>query len=453
MAMNIIVPQLGESVVEGVLGKWHFKEGDRVERDDTLLEIETDKINLDIPCPKAGILAKIFVPEGTTVEVEQVIGLLLNEDEEYDEAKHGVGAKKAAAEKPAEKPAPAKTPASEPMKAPEPAKAPAPVAASAPSPASGGDGRNRLSPAVRRMIEQHKLNVEEIPGTGEGGRIRKIDVERFMDDPSYRRTPGAAPASPAAAAAPALSAETMPRPAGIAAGTADFPEERIVLTPIRKTIAHAMQRSKNTAAHTLDVGELDCTNLVKFRNEWKERFAEEHGVNLTFMPFFIKASVAALKKFPFVNASITDDEVVVKHYYNVGFAVDTEAGLVVPNIKHADKKSIVQVAKEMNALAEKARDRKLTMDDITGGTFTITNAGGVGVLLSSPVINYPEVAILGVHAIEKRPVVRNGEITIRDMMYLAVQFDHRLIDGVYAIKFRNEIHRLLTEPELLFFNI
>ncbi len=454
MAMNIIVPQLGESVVEGVIGKWHFKEGDRVERDATLLDIETDKINLDIPCPKTGILAKIFVPEGTTVEVEQIIGLLLDEGEEYDEAKHGLSAKAAPAEKPAApspKPAPAPA-ASAPATAPSPAPAPAPVAPSAPAVVDGG-GRNRLSPAVRRLIEQHNLKIEEIPGTGEDGRIRKIDVEKYMEDPSYRRTPGAAPAEAPAAAALAHAAEGMPRPAGIAAGTAAFPEERIALTPIRKTIAHAMQRSKNTAAHTLDVGELDCTNLVKFRNAWKDRFKEEHGVNLTFMPFFMKASVAALKKFPYVNASITDDEVIVKHYYNIGFAVDTEAGLVVPNIKHADQKSIVDIQLEMNALAEKARDRKLTMEDITGGTFTLTNAGGFGVLLSSPVINYPEVAILGIHAIEKRPVVKNGEIVIRDMMYLAVQFDHRLIDGVYAIKFRNEIHRLLTEPELLFMHI
>lgn len=461
MAMNIIVPQLGESVVEGVIGKWHFKEGDRIERDQTILDIETDKINLDIPCPKTGILAKIFVQEGTTVEVEQVIGLLLDEGEEYDEAKHGVTAKEAPAEKPAApKPAPAApAPAADPepahaaAAAPSTAPTPSPAPAASAQPASDGGGRNRLSPAVRRLIEQHNLNIEEIPGTGEDGRIRKIDVEKFMEDPSYRRTPGAATAAAPAAASPAHAEERMPRPAGIAAGTAAFPEERIALTPIRKTIAHAMQRSKNTAAHTLDVGELDCTNLVKFRNAWKEKFAEEHGVNLTYMPFFIKASVAALKKFPFVNASITDDEVIVKHYYNIGFAVDTEAGLVVPNIKHADQKSIVEIQLEMNALAEKARDRKLTMEDITGGTFTLTNAGGFGVLLSSPVINYPEVAILGIHAIEKRPVVKNGEIVIRDMMYLAVQFDHRLVDGVYAIKFRNEIHRLLTEPELLFMHI
>ncbi len=455
MAMKVVVPQLGESVVEGVLGKWHFKEGDRVERDQTLLEIETDKINLDIPSPMTGTLAKILVSDGSTVVVEQVLGLLLADDESYVASMlNGVAVSVSHASE--------KSVAAQSLKVPQKTALEFTTVVSQTdsaipvNPASEGDARARLSPAVRRLIEEYKLNIDEIPGTGEGGRIRKIDVEKFLSDASYRRTTAPKPATKTqdpqisdqhVQHAPQTSAHKF------IASREEFPVERIALTPIRKTIAQAMQRSKNTAAHTLDIGELDCTNLVKFRNAWKERVFNEYSVNLTYMPFFVKASVAALKLHPYMNASITDDEVLIKHYYNIGFAADTEVGLVVPNIKNADSKSIIEIAREMSELAEKARARKLTMDDITGGTFTLTNAGGFGVLLSSPIINYPEVGILGIHAIEKRPVVRNGEIVIRDMMYLAVQFDHRLIDGVYAIRFRNEIHRLLESPELLFMNV
>lgn len=465
MAMKVIVPQLGESVVEGVLGKWHFKEGDRVERDQTLLEIETDKINLDIPCPMTGTLAKILVPDGSTVVVEQVIGLLLADGEVFDQSMLG-GEAGGAVPQPAShepKTAPQKEPKtgqSAAVATPIAVPTATPIAALSarlPMPQTGEeDARSRLSPAVRRLVEEYRLNADEIPGTGEGGRIRKIDVERFLSDPTYRRT--AVAKSAAVETTPTLhelSAQpvaSVTAPKFVASGE-EFPTERIALTPIRKTIAQAMQRSKNTAAHTLDIGELDCTNLVKFRNSWKERINEEYGVNLTYMPFFVKAAVAALKKFPYMNASITDDVVILKHYYNIGFAADTEAGLVVPNIKHAGSKSIIEIAREMRELSEKARARKLTMEDISGGTFTLTNAGGYGALLSSPVINYPEVGILGIHTIEKRPVVRNNEIVIRDMMYLALQFDHRLIDGVYAIKFRSEIQRLLESPELLFMNV
>ncbi|MEP0813948.1 MAG: dihydrolipoyllysine-residue succinyltransferase [bacterium] len=443
MAVQIRVPQLGESVVEGVVGKWHFAEGDKVERDVTLLEIETDKINLDIPCIATGTLAKILVPEGTTVEVDQLLGIITLEGESFDESMLGQ-----AAAKPAEAPKPPAAPAP-PQKAeisPAPAHTPSPVPT-----ASGEEARDRLSPAVRRMIEEYKLDVNQIPGTGEGGRIRKIDVERFLADPSYRRTAAAAAAS--VPPAPAYEYKTAPAPKFVAGGSADYPEERQALTPIRKTIAQAMQRSKNTAAHTLDVGDMDCTNLVKFREAAKEEVLKEYGVKLTFMPFFVKAAVEALKKFPNCNASITESEVVYKRYYNIGIAVNTDAGLVVPNIKHADRKSIIEIAREIADLGQKARERKLTMEDISGGTFTLTNAGGYGVVLSSPIINYPEVAILGIHAIQKRPVVRDGEIVIRDMMYLALQFDHRLIDGVYAIQFRSEIQRLLETPELLLLNV
>jgi 2-oxoglutarate dehydrogenase E2 component (dihydrolipoamide succinyltransferase) len=460
MPISIVVPQLGESVAEGTVAKWLKAQGDRVRKEEPLVEIQTDKINVEIPSPAEGVLSQILVQEGTTVLVGTEIGVL-------EGAGEAAGAKTPAAAPaqaatPAQAPAPARAPAPA-APSPTPARAPAPVASSpAPAYASQGNGgssestlteERNLSPAVRKIMREQNVSLTEvrsIPGSGVAGRVTRDDL---LD---YLKTRVARPASAAPAATPApVAASTGPRPgflnAQLAPAADGAREETVPFTKVRKLIAENMVKAKHTAAHTHCFDEVDLSAIVALKKEWGPKL-EAQGIKLTYMPFFIKASVLALKEFPWVNGEVRGEAIVVKRYYNIGMAVGRDVkGLIVPNLKDCDRKNLAQLAAEVNDLASRARNDRLKPEDIQGGTFSITNAGVYGAINSSPVINVPEVAILGVHKIVERPVVRDGQIVIRPMMNAAIGFDHRVVDGELAVKFLRRVCELLERPELLWF--
>ena len=452
MPISIVVPQLGESVVEGTVAKWLKAEGDRVRKEEPLVEIQTDKINVEIPSPAEGVLSKILVAEGTTVLVGTEIATL------------------AGAEEPAMAGAPAGKVGAVASSAPPPAKAsavPAPATATAPSapPAysvGGGNGHGdgagdeprNLSPAVRKIMREQDVSAEEVAmirGSGTAGRVTRDDLLEYLKS---RVSRPAAPMTPAGAAAPAAFAAPLPAfmTAHIAPGSGGPREEVVPFTKVRKLIAENMLRSKHGAAHTHCFDECDMSAIVALKKEWGPKL-ETQGVKLTYMPFFIKASVLALKEFPWVNGEVRGDALVVKRYYNIGTAVGREEkGLIVPNLKDCDRKNLAQIAVELADLAARARAERLKPDDIQGGTFSITNAGVYGAINSSPMINFPEVAILGVHKIAERPVIRDGQIVARPMMNASIGFDHRVIDGELAVKFLRRICELLERPEMLWFH-
>jgi len=467
MPLSIVVPQLGESVAEGTVSKWLKAVGDRVRKEEPLVEIQTDKINVEIPSPAEGTLASIVVPEGTTVLVGTEIGTLAAAGEAVTagaapaKAAAGATASAASASAPA---APAPTPVAS---APAVTAAPPRVAAPPPAPAySGGNGASQgvternLSPAVRRLMREQNVSADElaaIHGSGIAGRVTRDDLIEYLQSRTTR--PAAAAPAPAAAPAsrPAPAPSAAPRPAFLSAATAPAAagarEDVIPFSKVRRLIAENMVKAKHTAAHTHCFDEADMSAIVALKREWAAKL-EAQGVKLTYMPFFIKASVLALKEFPWMNGSVSPqgDSMIVKHYYNIGMAVGRdEKGLIVPNIKDCDRKNLVQIAGEVNDLAARARADKLHPDDIQAGTFSITNAGVYGATNSSPVINVPEVAILGVHKIVDRAVVRDGQIVARPMMNASIGFDHRVVDGELAVKFLRRVCELLEKPELLWF--
>ncbi len=455
MPISIVVPQLGESVAEGTVAKWLKAVGDKVRKEEPLVEIQTDKINVEIPSPAEGTLAAIVVSEGTTVLVGTEIGSIAG-------AAEGAPAPSAAPAPAAAAPAPARTPAPAPA-APAPA-APAPAAPAAVSTSDGGNGvasgagighdeERTLSPAVRRIMREHNVTVAEvrsIRGSGTAGRVTRDDLLDWL-----KSRPAAAPtAAPVAAAAPAAPAALPAFLRAASAPAAGGPREEVVpFSRVRRVIADNMVKAKHTAAHTHCFDEVDMSAIVALKKEWSPKL-EKQGVKLTYMPFFIKASVLALKEFPWMNGAVTPegDAMVVKKYYNVGLAVGRdEKGLIVPNIKDCDRKNLVQIAAEVNDLAARARADRLTMDEIQGGTFSISNAGVFGAINSAPVINVPDVAILGVHKIVERPVIKDGQIAVAPMMNTVIGFDHRVVDGELAVKFLRRVCELLEKPELLWF--
>jgi len=418
MATNIVIPQMGESVVEATIGKWLKKEGDPVKKDEPVVEIMTDKINAEIPAHKSGVLGKILVGEGTIVPIGAEIGVLLDSAGEAIPEKYlkGNGGGVSATHSDA---AATFTPS-------------APVA----TPAAEEDDLKgvRTSPAVRRLAREYGIDLTQIKGTGGGGRITKEDVEAFIA--SGKKAPSAA--APAAPKQPIptspLTRLTGPR------------EEVVPYAGVRKVIGDHMVKSKQTAMHYTTFDECDFTSLVELRQKHKSQIQEKYGVNLTYLPFIIKAACFALKEFPVVNASIVGDKIVYKKYYNIGVAVGRDSGLIVPVIKDADTKNVLQLAAEIAGLSQKAHSDKLTLNEIQGGTFTVTNAGMFGALASTPIINHPEVAILGVHMIQKRPVVRNDQIVIRDMMTFSLSLDHRLVDGHIGVQFLRRLINYLENP-------
>ncbi|WP_337172723.1 2-oxoglutarate dehydrogenase complex dihydrolipoyllysine-residue succinyltransferase [Gemmatimonas aurantiaca] len=401
---SIKVPPLGESIVEATVSRWLKKEGDAVATGDTLVELETDKITVEVPALESGVLTARVKGEGDVVAVGEVLG----------EIAAGATANAAAAA-----PAPA-----------APAAAPTPAAPATPAAVAAPTADAKVSPAAARLATESGIDTASVAGTGRGGVVSKADVVDAMR----------APAAPVAAAAPAPAAST-PAP-GSAAGR----ETREKMTTRRKRIAENLLQSQHATAHLTTFNEIDMTAITAFRERMKERVEKEQGVKLSFMPFFAKAACLALKAYPLVNAQIDGDTIVYKHYVNMGIAVASDAGLVVPNVKDADSKSVVEIGKDIGAIAKRARDGKLSMDDLTGGTFTITNGGVFGSLVSTPIINYPQSGILGLHKIQDRPIAVDGKVEIRPMMYIALSYDHRIIDGQQAVLFLVRVKELMEDP-------
>src|SRR3954463_16749446 len=416
MALEITVPVLGESVTEATVAKWLKQVGDAVALDEPLLELETDKVTLEVNATQAGTLAEIVAAEGDTVEGGALLGTLSD---------GGV---------PAAKPAPAKA---------EPAPAPAaPPAAPAAQPAA--TQHDTLSPAVRKLVDDNKLTPSDIPATGKDGRLTKEDVLRFLESrPTQMPTP-APVAKPAPAAKPAVPAGPRAR--------ADQ-EERVRMTRLRQRIAERLKEAQNQAAMLTTFNEVDMTNLLAVRNSYKDVFEKKHGVKLGFMSFFVKAAIAALQEIPAVNAEIEGTDIIYKNYYDIGVAVGTPTGLVVPVVRDADKLGFAGIEKTIGSLGKKARDGKLSMEDLSGGTFTISNGGVYGSLLSTPILNPPQSAILGMHKTQERPVVVNGKIEARPMMYLALSYDHRIIDGKEAVTFLVRLKEGIEDPQRLLLDL
>jgi 2-oxoglutarate dehydrogenase E2 component (dihydrolipoamide succinyltransferase) len=425
MPLEITVPSLGQSVPEAIVGQWLKNVGDPVAVDEAVVELETDKINVEVTAFRGGTLARIDRGQGEVVEVGSVLGLIAVEGEDATEV---------AASGPS---APAAPDQQE-----ESAAAPEPVAPREPPPPAATEAvlpqGAKTSPAVRKLAVEHKLDLSQIAGSGRGGRVTKDDVLAYV---------ASGAAASVAPAAPATVPASTPSPARDYA--ADEPIERVPMTPIRKTIAHRMAESKHTAAHVTTVDECDFGALVELRARIKEAFATEHGFKLTYMPFIMKAAIAALKEFPQVNGSIDGQDIVYHRYYHIGVAVHTEPGLVVPVVKHADRQSVVEIAGAIDDLATRARERKLEMSDIQGATFTLSNAGGFGALLSTPIISQPESAVLGIHKIQERPTAVDGKVVIRPMMWFGLSYDHRLVDGTPAVQFLRRVCVLLEDPERL----
>ncbi len=436
MSVEIRVPPLGESLVDAVVGTWLKGEGDAVNRGDVLLELETDKVNLEVAATDDGVLGKIEKQEGDVVTVGELLGVL-------EAGEGGAESAPAAAEeaaKPAEEPAPvaaAAAPAAPPA---QPPAAPTPPPAPAADVAADG---GRAAPAVRMLAGELGVDLNSISGTGPGGRITREDV--FIASDRARRNGGSAPAAPPAqATAPAVAAPAA------AAPVAEHPrEERVRMSRRRQTIAARLVEAQQTAAMLTTFNEVDMTAVMELRSKRKDAFKERHGVNLGFMSFFTKAVVGALKAFPRVNAEIQGDELVLKKHYDIGIAVGAEEGLVVPVVRDADSLTFAEIEQQIGELAGKARDNKLTLAELQGGTFTITNGGIFGSLLSTPILNTPQVGSLGMHAIQQRPVARDGEVVIRPMMYLALSYDHRIVDGSEAVRFLVRVKELIEDPTTL----
>ena len=420
--ISIKVPPLGESIVEATVARWLKKEGEAVAAGDTLVELETDKVTVEVPALKGGVLTRQVKHDGDVVAVDDVLG-------EIDES----GAAAA--------PAPAKAAATPSASA----TGSATVAAAAP-PAAASEVK--ASPAAQRVAAERGVDLGTISGTGRGGVVSKPDVIE-QGGPGRGDGTAAAPARPAAEAPRPAPAPSKPAPAPVAAGTRETREK---MSTRRKRIAEHLLEAQHATAHLTTFNEIDMSAVSALRDRIKERVEKERGVKLSFMPFFVKAACQALEAYPVVNAQIDGDSIVYKHYVNMGIAVASDAGLVVPNIKDADRKGMVEISSDIVAIAKRARDGKLAMDDLTGGTFTITNGGVFGSLVSTPIINYPQVAILGLHKIQDRPIAVNGNVEIRPMMYVALSYDHRIIDGQQAVLFLVRIKELMEDPATMLIN-
>ncbi len=461
MAVDIVMPQMGESIFEGTITKWLKKPGDKVERDEPLFEISTDKVDAEIPSPSAGVLKEIKVGEGQTVPIQTIVGVI-------DAAGSAAATPAPAAAKPAAPaPVPSKAPAAA---APAPLRlaAPAPAApnAAAPVPASSGSSGERIhsSPLVRRMAKEHGIDLSSVEGTGAGGRISKQDIEAVI---AAGGVPAAAPPAYSAPVAAASSRPSTPPPVapGVSGGQAHValetavPREKMYfgnyevqpMSTMRQRIAEHMVASKRVSAHVYSVDEIDMTKVAALRAKSKDEFEKRYETKLTFMPFFVKAAVAGLRAYPTLNASLDGTNVILHKEINVGIAVALDWGLLVPVVKNADEKNILGIQRNMNDLAERARSKKLKPEEVQESTFSITNPGVFGGLFGLPVISQPNVGILGLGAIEKRPVVINDSIAIRSMCYVTLSYDHRVVDGAIAHQFLHKVKETLenwNEPVL-----
>jgi len=403
MKIEVKVPQLPESVAEATLVSWHKKAGDAVRRDENLIDIETDKVVLELPAPGDGVLVEVLKADGATVTSNDVIAVI------DTEAKGAAAAPAAAKTAPARAPAPASAPA---------AKA-APAAAEA-------------LPAARKLMSEQGLAAGDVPGTGRGGRVTKGDVLAAAAQPKTAPAPASAPAPAAAVAAVAAQGAR--------------PEQRVPMSRLRQRVAERLVASQSTAAILTTFNEVNMQPVMDLRNRYKDRFEKEHGVKLGFMGFFVKAAVHALKKYPLVNASLDGADIVYHGYYDIGIAVGSPRGLVVPIIRDAEQLTIAEIEKQIADFGKRAQEGKLGIEELTGGTYTISNGGVFGSMLSTPIINPPQSAILGVHATKERAVVENGQVVVRPMNYLAQSYDHRIIDGREAVLSLVAIKEALEDP-------
>ena len=398
MATEIKVPTLGESVTEATIGQWFKAPGDAVQADEPLVELETDKVTIEVPAPSAGTMGEILAPEGETVEVGALLAML--------EAGEG---------------APAAAPAAASAAAPAPAAAPSAPTSMPPAPSAG------------KMMTENQIDPASVAGSGKRGQVLKGDVINAIASGTTTPAGSAAPAAARAPSAPEDAAR----------------EERVRMTKLRQTIARRLKDAQNTAAMLTTFNDVDMSAVMNLRKEYKDLFEKKHGVRLGFMGFFAKAVTQALQEIPAVNAEIDGTDIIYKHFVNLAVAVGSPRGLVVPVVRDADQMSIAQIEKSIGDYGRKARDGQLTMEDMQGGTFTISNGGVYGSMMSTPILNAPQSGILGMHRIEDRPVVRNGEIVIRPMMYLALSYDHRIVDGKEAVTFLVRIKEALEDPQRL----
>jgi 2-oxoglutarate dehydrogenase E2 component (dihydrolipoamide succinyltransferase) len=427
MATEIRVPALGESVTEATIAQWFKSEGDAVSEDEPLVELETEKVTLEVPAPASGVLSSISVKTGETVNVGALLGAI-----EAGEAK---------AKAPKEKQAEAKPPKQAPAEArPEPKK----EEPKKPEPKAKEAEEKPLSPAVRKLVDEHDLEPSEIEGTGRDGRLTKADVLEHLKTAEAEPEP----AREAPAPQPTPAQARAPSPADDAAR-----EERVRMTRLRATIARRLKDAQNTAAMLTTYNEVDMTAVIGLRSQYKELFEKRHGVKLGFMSFFVKAAIQALQEIPAVNAEIDGDEIVYKNYYHIGVAVGTERGLVVPVVRDADRLSLAGIEKAIGDFGKRAQDGTLKIEEMQGGTFTISNGGVYGSLMSSPILNAPQAGILGMHKIQERPVVVDGKIEARPMMYLALTYDHRLVDGREAVRFLVRLKECLEDPQRLILDL
>ncbi|MGB3808806.1 MAG: 2-oxoglutarate dehydrogenase complex dihydrolipoyllysine-residue succinyltransferase [Parvibaculum sp.] len=414
MATEVKVPALGESVTEATVAQWFKQPGDTVTVDEPLVELETDKVTVEVPAPASGVLSEILVKSGETVNIGTVLGAI------------GEGSGKAAAKPAPKKEEPKKAEA---PKAAAPAPAPAAPAAAKPAPAKAADAA--LAPSVRRVVAENNLEPSQIEGTGRDGRITKGDALEAA------ARPAAAPVTIAVRAPVEQSAR----------------EERVRMTRLRKTIATRLKEAQNTAAMLTTFNEVDMSAVMALRNQYKELFEKKHGVRVGFMGFFVKACIAALKEIPAVNGEIDGDDIVYKNYYNIGVAVGTERGLVVPVVREAQELSFADIEKTINDYGKRARDGQLKLEELQGGTFTISNGGVYGSLMSTPILNTPQSGVLGMHKIQERPVAIGGKVEIRPMMYLALSYDHRIVDGREAVTFLVRVKESLEDPQRLLLDL
>jgi len=424
--LEVKVPQLSESVAEATLLQWHKKVGEAVARDENLIDIETDKVVLELPAPDAGVITEIIRADGSTVVAGEVI------------AKIDTEASAAASPAPAAAAAPAAAPAATP--AADPVAAAISALAANPAPASSGSASGVAMPAAAKMLAENSMSASQVAGTGKDGRVTKGDVIGALQQKS-------APAAPAAK--PALQQVAAPAVANLG----NRPEERVPMSRLRARIAERLLQSQATNAILTTFNEVNMQPVMDLRNKYKDKFEKEHGVKLGFMSFFVKAAVAALKKYPVINASVDGTDIVYHGYFDIGIAVGSPRGLVVPILRDADQMSIADIEKKIAEFGVKAKDGKLTLDELSGGTFSISNGGVFGSMLSTPIINPPQSAILGVHATKERAVVENGQIVIRPMNYLAMSYDHRIIDGREAVLGLVAMKEALEDPARLLLDL
>jgi 2-oxoglutarate dehydrogenase E2 component (dihydrolipoamide succinyltransferase) len=408
--MDIKVPAMGESVTEGTLANWLVKPGQAVKQDDPIAEIETDKVAIEVPAPAAGVITEQLVKEGDTVSIGKIIAKM---------QEGGTASAAPAAAAPAAKPAAAAKPS-----------------ASAAPAAPAAKATDKIAPSVGRIAAENGVNPTDIPGSGKGGRATKGDALAYV----------ASTPAPAAARAPAAEVPHTPRELGPR-------EERVKMTRLRQTIARRLKEAQNTAAMLTTFNDVDMSEVMELRKRHKDAFEKKHGVKLGFMGFFVRAVVAALKEIPSVNAEIDGTDIIYKNFYNISVAVGTDKGLVVPVVRDADTMSLAEIEAEIGRLGRLARDGKLAMDDLQGGSFTITNGGVYGSLMSTPILNPPQSGVLGMHRIEERPVVVDGKIVARPMMYLALSYDHRIVDGKEAVTFLVRVKEALEDPERLLLDL